>query len=412
MEKGVEALGKTLTAAGWGAADLPAGTVRDVLTRPCPSGCAATSAGAAAARADGRSSARRTAARGGSGRAAAGCSSSGGGGGSKGRKGGDNSGRAVEAREFVGWAELPRYAQKAIHNKGRWCWFAGMDEDGGAYGSLRSHLAFDHADVGPELLQRIMVPGGQEQAVYQDTRPAQFWGTSYRHETLVAPDDPRVIEFAEELEGLMDDNLLWTSARKWSDDGAVVFGRNNDVELACPCPGCDVVSLIRMDQAYDSFKVALRADVKAEQMPWGPLREAMVNESGVRGKMCYHGWQNLPRHAQLGFIRAVRWRWFDEQWHSRDPYHDMRQHFLEEHAGDPEADRIKALLLDRKGEELEDAPENATRRKTRELMDELEAQLEAFTKRRRPAEAADGEQAAGGAAGAARGRAAPRGRRR
>ncbi|KAG2442868.1 hypothetical protein HXX76_002947 [Chlamydomonas incerta] len=381
MEKGVEALGKTLTAAGWGAADLPAGTVRDVLTRPCPSGGAATSAAAAAAGADGGSSATSG-------------------------EGGNSGGGAVEAREFVGWTELPRYAQKAIHNKGRWCWFASTDQDGGAYGSLRVHLAFDHADVGPELLQRIMVPGGQEQAVYQDTR-AGFWGTSYQQETLVAPDDPRVIEIAEELERLMDDNSLWTSARKWSDDGAVVFGRNNDVELSCPCPGCHMASAVRMDQAYDSFKVLLRDYFKADEMPEGPLREAMVNESGHFGRVCFHGWQNLPQYAQLGFIRAVRWRWFDEQWHTLDPYHGLRLHFQLRHAGDPEAVRLKKLLLDREGEEVEDAPENATRRKTRELM----AHLEKYTKRLRPAEAADGEQEAGGAAGAARGRAAPRGRR-
>ncbi|KAG2443061.1 hypothetical protein HYH02_009476 [Chlamydomonas schloesseri] len=363
MDKGVRALGQTLTAAGWAAADLPAGPVRDVLTRPCPSATAGRATKPASGKGRGRSS-------------------------SKGRKGGGGSkgaaGGAVEGREYVSWTDLPRYAQMAIHNKGRWCWFSGGgDAEGGAYGSLCAHLVWEHEDVGPELLRRLMVPGGQEQAAYKGTPPANWWGTSYTMETLVAPDHPRVLEFAEELERLVDENWLWTAERKWSDDGAIVFGRNNDVQLRCPCKSCDVVTLIRMEQAYDSFKVALRAAVKADEMPWGPLRDAMVNEEGVRGKTCYHGWRNLPRHAQLGFIRAARWRWFDENGFARDPYHGLRDHIRREHAADAEADQLKTMLLDRRGEEVEDAPENPARRKGRELMEFLDAQLEALSKRRR-----------------------------
>eukprot|EP00198_Chlamydomonas_reinhardtii_P014001 XP_001703338.1 predicted protein [Chlamydomonas reinhardtii] len=215
-------------------------------------------------------------------------------------------------------------------------------------------------------------------------------------------DDPLVLELAEELARVVDDAWTWTALRKWSDDGVVVFGSNNDVQ-----------------DAYNSFKVwarvALRAAVRADEMPEGPLREALVTDRGGfgGGRLCYHGWANLPRHAQLGFIHAARWRWFEEEWHTPDPYHGLRVHMRLQHAGDPEADRLRELLLDRKGEE-EGAPDNPARQRMRELMADLEVHMEAVRKRQREqqaaAAAAGGDQDAAG--GGAAGRAAPRGRRR
>ncbi len=45
-------------------------------------------------------------------------------------------------------------------------------------------------------------------------------------------DDPRAVEFAQELERLVARHRPeWMQARKWIDDGAVVFGGSNSVEV-------------------------------------------------------------------------------------------------------------------------------------------------------------------------------------
>ena len=48
---------------------------------------------------------------------------------------------------------------------------------------------------------------------------------------LTDTDDPLVLELAEELARVVDDAWTWTALRKWSDDGVVVFGSNNDVQV-------------------------------------------------------------------------------------------------------------------------------------------------------------------------------------
>ncbi|KAG2443063.1 hypothetical protein HYH02_009478 [Chlamydomonas schloesseri] len=339
MDKGVRALGQTLTAAGWAAADLPAGPVRDVLTRPCPgtSGDAAVEAGGkepgenangpqSGGVEDGAAPGTATGARGNGGDAVDG-----------------GAGGAVDGREYVDWTDLPRYAQKAIHNKGRWCWFAGGEGDG-AFASLRAHLVHEHREEGGlDLARRLLVPGGEEQAPYDGSRyQPNFYVSSYDTEPLPAPDDPRVVELAQELGRLVARHRPeWMQARKWVDDGAVVFGGSNSVELPCPCPGCNAKHVLCMEEAYNSFKVGLRSFISADAVPPGPLQGMVAR----RPRTCFHGWRNLPSYAQLGFIRAVRWPWFEEEWHTRDPYHGLRAHIRFAHRGDPEAQRIKRELI-------------------------------------------------------------------
>lgn len=101
MDKGMRALGHTLTAAGYGAVDLPAGAVRDVLTRPCAAADGAGPSPAAAAAAGMEAAERRSAE--------------------------DGAGGGAEGREFVSWTELPRYVQMAIHKQVRAC---GLFPDG------------------------------------------------------------------------------------------------------------------------------------------------------------------------------------------------------------------------------------------------------------------------------------------
>lgn len=81
--------------------------------------------------------------------------------------------------------------------------------------------------------------------------------------------------------------------------------------IICPlsCALCAVSCALRpVSCVLCAVQVALRAAVRADEMPEGPLREALVTDRGGfgGGRLCYHGWANLPRHAQLGFIHAVR----------------------------------------------------------------------------------------------------------
>ncbi|KAG2497015.1 hypothetical protein HYH03_005018 [Edaphochlamys debaryana] len=253
--------------------------------------------------------------------------------------GGSDEDAGTPGREWVEWTDLPQWAKRALQRTARWGWFAGAEhpQGMGAYGSVAAHLRHDHVrqeEIQLGLERRLLaVPGGSELEPYVPP-PARFV-IGYSMDYEPAPDDPEVLQFAQELGEMMDDHGATIAHRRWGD-GVTVFG-----------PGNDVMG------AYDSFKVGLRQALPAGQMPYGLVQQVLVSEREHFGRTCYHGWRSLPKWAQLGFIQAARWRWFDKEWHTEDPYVALRFHVRHGHAGSAEAARLQAVLMDRLGEEEE-----------------------------------------------------------
>ncbi|KAG2497016.1 hypothetical protein HYH03_005019 [Edaphochlamys debaryana] len=371
-------LAANLAAVGATADRLPAGPLREVLTRPRGRG----GGEAAAAAADGRAAGSSGGAGGsggepgaaedaehdaeadaddggegagpsGSARAAQGAGGdeagdrgspgrSGGGdeaGGSGAGNGGAGSGAAADegagtsggVREWVEWTDLPQWAKPLIQKTARWGWFAG-GERLGAYRNVNAHLLNDHEL--PQITRRLLwTAGGDEEDEFSGQvgmrMPFPF---GFEVERQAAPDDPEVLQFAEELSQLMDAHCAITAHRRWGED-TLIFGLCNDVVLRCPVPGCGLGVGVHMGEglmgkgAYDSFKICLRECLPAADMPPGLVHDCLVAPKKHFGKTCYNSWGNIPKFAQLGFIWAARWRWFEKEWRTEDPYDPLRIHF-------------------------------------------------------------------------------------